>query len=509
LKKQLEGESGIPAKNQALFNGGNELSDPNKMAKDYGVKDGSVLDLEPKSMSVNVTTPDGKKHQVEIKPSDTDQQVKKKIEAKTGMAVPRQVVKFQGKELGPNDTVKSAGIQDGSDLTVDVFKIPVTVNTMDGKKIKFMIDPMDNIGAIKKQLENDSGIPAKNQNLFMNGEEFSDPNKTAEDYGVKKGSVLDLEPKIMKLNVQTPDGITHTVEVKPSDSVDVLKAKVAAKSDMEPHRQLLKLNGKELDGGKSLKDNGIHDGSDLSCEVFKIPVTVKTFDDKTFKFMVEPTAKVDVFKKLIEKQTGHAPKKQCLKYGDEELSNESRTLKQYDIHSGSTLHLSLHADPIIFVDIKCGTLFAVERDEVVAKGILTPNQGNKFDFNEAATDSEAKGKICETMKDCPMLGFSPQVVVAKDDIEDYEMAEAEKVSSVWGVKLKKRERNQKGEEFFFIDVKTGAAGELSRKKYLEMNFITPTVEKGKDTLAEAEKDTMKYDKYILDMRKIFGVKSAT
>jgi hypothetical protein len=70
-----------------------------------------------------------------------------------------------------------------------------------------------------------------------------------------------------------------------------------------------------------------------------------------------------------------------------------------------------------------------------------------------------------------------------------------------GVNLKKREQNKKGEEFIFVDPKTGASGKLSRKKYLDMKFITPTLE-------EREKNDMTYEKYILNIRNVFGVKSA-
>jgi hypothetical protein len=112
------------------------------------------------------------------------------------------------------------------------------------------------------------------------------------------------------------------------------------------------------------------------------------------------------------------------------------------------------------------------------------------------------------MKDSPSLGVATQVVVQKLDIEDITLEEAEKVKSMWGVNLKKREKNKKGEEFIFVDPKTGACGELSRKKCVDIGFIT-VVTSGKDeTLAQRETDTMLYDKYVFDIRQIFGIKSA-
>ena len=72
----------------------------------------------------------------------------------------------EGKELPNEETVKEMNICDGAPLKVSVFRVPVTVNTMDGKKIPIVVDPTDMLGDIKKQLEHESGIPADNQKAF-------------------------------------------------------------------------------------------------------------------------------------------------------------------------------------------------------------------------------------------------------------------------------------------------------------------------------------------------------
>jgi ubiquitin C len=510
IKKQLEKESGLVPENQKLFMNGDELMDDNKTADDYGIKADSVLDLEPKSIKITVEMPDGKAHTVEVNASDTADTIKEKIAEKTGMAAPRQVLKFQGKELPKGKTVKDMGIRDGSAITVEVFKVPVTVKTMDGKQIKVMVDPIDKLGDIKKQLENESGLAPENQKLFMNGDELMDDNKTADDYGIKADSVLDLEPKSIKITVEMPDGKAHTVEVNASDTADTIKEKIAVETGMAAPRQALKFQGKELPKGKTVKDMGIRDGSAITVEVYKIPITVKTKDGTTVSLNVEPCDTINMIKKVIEKETGLEPKKQCLKLGEETLKDGRSTADECGIKAGSSLTMDKHADPIIFVDIKCGTLFAMDRDLVVEKEALTPHQNNHLDFSEATKDSATRDKILRMMKESPNLGVATQVVVTKPEVDDYELAEAEKVKSKWGVNLKKREKNKTGEEFVFVDLKTGATGELSRKKYIDMKFITPVTNgKGETTLEEGEKESMIYENYIQSIRGIFGVKSAT
>lgn len=454
--------------------------------------------------------PDGTTQEVEIAPSDTADKIKAKIAAKTGMAAPRQVLKFKGKEL-PNDgsTVKDMGIRSGDKLKVEVYKVPVTVNTIDGKKLKIMVDPSDTLGEIKRQLEGDSGIPWKNQRLFMNGMELMDDTKTAKDHGIQGGSELDLEPKSITVSVDTPDGKIIEIAVAPSDTVEKIKAKIAAETGIAVPRQVLKMGGKELPGERSVKDMGIRDGAKLKVEIYTIPITVKTKEGKTLNLDVEPTDTIDKIKNMIEEKTGLAAKKQLLKLGEEELKTGRKTVEECGIKAKSELTVEPQMDAIIFVDIKCGTLLAVDRELVIEKGALTPNQGNKLDFNEAAKDSAARAHILRVMMESPTLGVNPQVVVSATEVDDYDMQEAESVKSKWGVSLKKREKNKKGEEFIFIDPKSGASGELSRQKYIDMKFITPKVTGKVEILEECEKDTMVYEKYVMDIRTVFGVKSAT
>ena len=509
IKVQLETESGLPADNQKLFMNADELADDNKTAADYGVDAGSELSLEPKSIMVTVEMPDGKAHNVKIKPSDTTNAIKSKIEQETGMAAPRQVLKFQGKELPKgNKTAKAMGLQDGSILSVEIYKVPITVTTIDGKQIKVQVDPTDKLADIKRQLEEDSGLSKDNQKLYMGGNELLDDNKSAADYGIRAGSELDLEPKAIQVTVEMPDGSSHIFQVKPSDTGDSIKAAISKETGMATNRQVLKFEGKTL-GSKTVRDVGIRDGSVLSVSIHKIAITVRTNKGTSLELDVEPCDPIDTVKKLIQKHTGLQPKRQCLKFGPEELDNGRSTVHECEIRAGSILTVEPHMDPIIFVDIKSGTLFALDRDVVVETGALTANQNNKLDFLEAAKDSSAKEKILKVMLASPTLGVATQVVVQSLEVEDYELEEAEKVASKWGVKLKKREKNKKGEEFIFVDPKTGATGELARKKYIDMNIITPVANGKGETIEEREKDDMVYDKYISQIRNVFGIRSAT
>jgi hypothetical protein len=89
----------------------------------------------------------------------------------------------------------------------------------------------------------------------MKGTELDDDNKTADDYGIKGGTVLDLEPRTMKIVVQTPDGTSHIVPVSPRDTTEQVKEKVEDKTGISVPQQILKHNGNPLPDGKTLKDS--------------------------------------------------------------------------------------------------------------------------------------------------------------------------------------------------------------------------------------------------------------
>ncbi|GKZ01305.1 hypothetical protein MPSEU_001081500 [Mayamaea pseudoterrestris] len=508
IKNQLEPESGIPVANQCLSMAGCELSDNGKAAQDYGIEAGSLLVLEPKLLTVNVQM-DGASYSLDITPSDTSEDIKDKISNLTGMAAPRQILKQNGKDLPKDASVRKMGIKDGSTITVEPFKIPIAVKLMDGKIIKAMIEPSSKLCDIKDQLAAESGIPGKNQCLKFNDDELADDNKSAVEYGLESGSQLELEPKSFVVHVSLPDGTKQSVELTPADTSDTVKEKVAKQTGILAPRQVIKFQGQPLiSDGHTVKELGIRDGSNLVIDIFRVPIKVKTHDGRTLSLKVEPCDTIDSVKIMIEEETSIAPKKQRLKYNDKELSNGVKTCAECGVQEGSVLIVEPSSDPIIFVDIKCGTLFAVDRDEVLNRQALTPLQGNKLDFVEAAKDGATRDKILQSMKESPSLGVATQVVVQKMDIEDITLEEAEKVKSMWGVNLKKREKNKKGEEFIFVDPKTGACGELSRKKCIDSNFITVVASGKGETLAQRETDTMMYDKYVFEIRNIFGIKSA-
>jgi len=219
IKQQLAGGSGLAPENQQLGMNGIPLGDDRQSAAFYGIRPGSVLELGPKSIQIKVAMPDGSVVPVEIVAQDGTDDIKRKVQAATGLEAPRQVLRYNGRKVPDEATATDLGLENGSLLQVDIHRIPVKVNLLDGTQLKVMVEPtIETIADIKKRLEQDSGLPFDNQELFWNGEPLSDDSKTAQDYGIQANAELHLEPKSIVVSVKMPGGSVHTVPLSPTFS---------------------------------------------------------------------------------------------------------------------------------------------------------------------------------------------------------------------------------------------------------------------------------------------------
>ena len=77
-------------------------------------------------------------------------------------------------------------------------------------------------------------------------------------------SLTPLSALAMSVNVETPNGVTVTVEAEQNDSVEAIKGKVQEKCGIPPEQQVILLNGVTLEEGKTLAEYGVIEGTTLS-----------------------------------------------------------------------------------------------------------------------------------------------------------------------------------------------------------------------------------------------------
>jgi len=294
----------------------------------------------------------------------------------------------------------------------------------------------------------------------------------------------------------------------------------------------------------TLKQLGIQDGDVLTIDMALIPIKVRRVLSNGRKveldMLIDPLAQLRELKLMVEHkqhQRGDGiesipAEDQRLFAGGVELEDDDKSCAGYGIVAGSVLNLEAMIIPvvdvlqgekerIVIVDTKYGTMFSVEREVAIKKGVLTPKMVNNDDvFLEATKKDLDKDRMRKSMMSSVNLKVKPQLVIPKMKIDEYELPTetAGDVKNMWGIELKNTRQKQRGMEIFFVDLKTKAVGFLNRSKLMEMNFITvitidPSVigdnkkdaEEHTTTLEQGEKDTQKYDFYVSEIRNIFSI----
>ena len=346
IKDLIKEKAEIPSEKPIrLIFAGKELDDDKKLYS-YNISNNSTIHLltTPKTVKkLSIKINEGKILALDVKPSDTLENLKKKIKEEEGLDSTQYNLFLDKTLLKENDkTLEDYDINTSS--TIDLIsKGLIQVNIMNDKFILIEARLSDKVGNFKEKIMDKENIIQSRCELIFKGKILED-NKSLDDYSINEESIIYFKyykqiEIILKINKQKE--ISLIVELK--DTIFKLKQRINNIEGIFPNRYKLKFDKIELDNDEeTLEDYDIKTGNIINLsQIDKIQIIDKNTHTKIIINVESLDVYINCLKEKIQIEKGIHPDKYKLIFNKQKLEN-FHSLYYYGIDGNSILFLQYY-----------------------------------------------------------------------------------------------------------------------------------------------------------------------
>lgn len=238
-----------------------------------------------------------------------------------------------------------------------VDEIEFLAITPTGSSLNVSMIPSDNVGKLKRKIQEKFGTPVEQQRLIFGGQELTDEHPLSH-YGINAQSVVQIAVRPLQdehsIFVKW-EGKTYVLSVLPTDTAEVLRRKMKQVVPNFSESGKIMFNNQSLRTGVPIKELGVEAQSELVLATSidtkpkasftkpandPIQIFVKNLMGKSIAIMVRPDDTVESLRAKIEEREDIPPREQRLLYQGKQLE-DGRKLSDYNIQKESNLHLVL------------------------------------------------------------------------------------------------------------------------------------------------------------------------